>query len=247
MRAFVFGLIVGACACFAVLRIVDPPLAQPALVEPLPVRPPQAVGLEPNKPPSCPDVANVNLAHAKQPERKATPAQPAARDDGNSQAVPSAQVTVEKKSIQLEDLSEKAAAELCIQAERLRHQRELDAKADEPKDAGWAYSMEQLIRQHLESHVPADKYKILQLECRTTFCELRMEGTDKEGQALAEKVANDIPNQPWSDIARKGGGGGSNGDNWHAEYEWYRPPPNSNAACGLDNATSVAYCDRSKR
>ena len=179
MRAFVFGLIVGACACFAVLRIVDPPLAQPALVEPLPVRPPQAVGLEPNKPPSCPDVANVNLAHAKQPERKATPAQPAARDDGNSQAVPSAQVTVEKKSIQLEDLSEKAAAELCIQAERLRHQRELDAKADEPKDAGWAYSMEQLIRQHLESHVPADKYKILQLECRTTFCELRMEGSDK--------------------------------------------------------------------
>jgi hypothetical protein len=227
MRAFVFGVIVGACACFAVLRIVDPPLAQPAVVEPLPVRPTQGVDLEPNKPASCPDVANVTLVHSKQPEPKATAEQPAARDDGNSQSVPNAQVTVAPKPITLADLSEKDAAELCMHAQRLRQQRELAAKAAEPKDAGWAYSMEQLIRQHLESHVPADKYKILQLECRTTFCELRMEGTDKEGQAIAEKVANDIPNQPWSDIARKGGGGGSTGDKWHAEYEWYRPTTES--------------------
>lgn len=136
MRAFAFGLIVGACACFAVLRIFDPPLPQPAVVESLPVRPTQAVGLEPNKPPSCPDVANVTLAHSKQPEPKATPEPPAARDDGNSQSVPSAQATVAKKPIQLADLSEEAAGQLCIQAERLRHQRELAAKAAEPKDAG---------------------------------------------------------------------------------------------------------------
>lgn len=228
MRAFAFGLIVGACACFAVLRIVDPPLAQPALVEPLPVpstrRP---VDIEPNNPPSCPQVANVNLAHSKQPEPKATPEQPAARDDGVSQSVPSAQVTVAKKTITLADLSEMDAAQLCTEAQRLRHQRELAAKAAEPKDAGWAYSMEQLIRQHLESHVPADKYTKLQLECRTTFCELSMEGTDKEGLALVEKVANDIPNQPWSDIAQKGGGGGSAGDQWHLEREWYRPTTES--------------------
>jgi hypothetical protein len=227
MRAFVFGSIVGACACFAVLRIVDPPLAQPALVEPLPDRPTQAVELEPNQPPSCPDVPSVTLAHAKQPEPKATAEQPAARDDGNSQSVPSAPVTVAKKSITLADLTEEAAGQLCIQAERLRHQREQAAKAAEPKDAGWAYSMEQLIRQHLESHIPADKYKILQLECRTTFCELRMEGTDKEGLALVEKVANDIPNQPWSDIAQKGGGSGSAGDQWHLERDWYRPTTES--------------------
>lgn len=227
MRAFVFGSIVGACACLAVLRIVNPPLAQPAVVEPLPVRPTHAVDLEPNQTPSCPAVTSVNLVHSKQPEPKATAEQPAARDDGNSRSVPSGQITVAQKPITLADLSEKDAAELCTHAQRLRQQRELAAKAEEPKDAGWAYSMEQLIRQHLESHVPADKYTILQLECRTTFCELRMEGTDKEGQALAEKAASDIPNQAWSDIARKGGGGGSTGDKWHAEYEWYRPTTES--------------------
>src|SRR3990170_643529 len=103
MRAFVFGLIVGACACFAVLRIVDPPLAQPAMVEPLPLRPTQGVDLERNNPASCPDVARVTLAHSNQP---------AARDDGNSQSVPNAQVTVARKPIQLADLSEEAAAQL---------------------------------------------------------------------------------------------------------------------------------------
>lgn len=224
MRAFAFGLIVGACACFAVLRIVDRPVAQPTQNEPLPVPSSRPVGVEPNQAPSCPDVANVSLAQSKQLEPKTIAEPSAERDAGNPPLVPSGSVTVAQRPITLADLSEKDAGQLCMQAERLRHQREQAAKAAEPKDAGWAYSMEQLIRQHLESHVPADNYTKLQLECRTTFCELRMEGgTGKEGMALVEQVANDIPNQPWSDIAQKGGGSGSAGDQWHLEREWYRP------------------------
>lgn len=227
MRAFAVGLIVGACACFAVLRIVDPPRTQPAPVEPLPVSSTQPADIQPNNPASCPQVANVTLAHSKRPEPKTIVEPSPARDAGNTPLASGGQATVARKPITLADLSEQDAAQLCIQKERLRHQREQAAKAAEPKDAGWAYSMEQLIRQHLESHVPADQYKILQLECRTTFCELRMEGTAKEGLALVEKVANDIPNQPWSDIAQKGGGSGSAGDQWHLEREWYRPTTES--------------------
>lgn len=79
------------------------------------------------------------------------------------------------------------------------------------------------MRQHIEMHLPADKYTTLQIECRTTFCELRMEGARTEGKDLAEKVVQQIQFQDWSDIAQKGSGGGLEGETWYIEYSWFRP------------------------
>lgn len=79
------------------------------------------------------------------------------------------------------------------------------------------------MRQHVEANVPADEYTKLQIECRTTFCELKMAGTRAEGRTLADQVASDVALQPWSDVALNGSGGSSDGANWTIEYEFYRP------------------------
>ena len=87
--------------------------------------------------------------------------------------------------------------------------------------------MEMLIRQHIESHLPADKFKTFEIECRTTFCELTMTGTGTEERDIADRLAKEIAGQPWSDIAQKSSGGGSYAEGWHLEYEWYRPRTDS--------------------
>ncbi|MGH7179421.1 MAG: hypothetical protein ACREJC_18740 [Tepidisphaeraceae bacterium] len=79
------------------------------------------------------------------------------------------------------------------------------------------------MRQHIEMHLPVDKYTKLRVECRTTFCELRMEGTSTDGKELTDKVVQQIQQQEWSDIAeKKRSGSGSNGETWFIRYDWFR-------------------------
>jgi hypothetical protein len=141
----------------------------------------------------------------------------------DSQAQPTGLTLVTKKCLSVDNLSEQELAAISQRAYQLRQQREQAKKDAEPKDPGWAYSMEMLIRQHMESQLSADQYSKLDIQCRTTFCEMKMTGSGTEGLNSADRVAKEIARQPWSDIARKGGGSGSDGNGWHLEYEWYRP------------------------
>jgi hypothetical protein len=217
MKAFAFGLVVGALACFGVVKVADRQGAPDAAPEPL------IVGAA--TPSSCPDVHRESLA---------APAATSVRSAGGQSVVqlrttnqiPAAAPTgvpPEFGKDWIERLTERQAQELCTRANQLQAAREQGAKDAEPKDAGWAYPMEQLMRQHIEMHLPADKYTTLRVECRTTFCELRMEGASADGRELAEQVVQQIQHQPWSDIAQKGNGGGSSGESWHLHYDWIRP------------------------
>jgi hypothetical protein len=206
MKTFALGLIVGVLLCFAFIRFAGSDGAKNAVIEPAPANGTASVTAQPSEPLSCPEPPPIAEA--------AKPSPPPAV----------IQRVVEKRPIAIEALSEKEASELCVMAHQLRQKREQATRDAEPKDAGWAYPMEQLIQQHVQSLVPADQYSKLTIECRTTFCELKMESTTDAGIELADKAARTIPNQAWSDIAPKGSSRGADGKGtFHMRYEWYRP------------------------
>lgn len=223
MKAFAFGAVVGALVCFAAIRVMGPRVTQVTALEPLPAGPIGYVDSKPDQRASTPDtqVPVRSVEPTNNSERSAT------GEPADSQAPSSGLSLVNKRCISIEDLSEEDVRAIATRAYQLAQQRERAKKDAEPKDAGWAYSMEMLIRQHIESHLPADRYTSLKIECRTTFCQLNMTGTGAEARAIADRLAKEIPRQPWSDIAQKGAGGGSNGDAWHIDYEWYRPRTDS--------------------
>jgi hypothetical protein len=231
MKMFAFGVVVGAFAYFAIDRVAGPQVAENSEARPVqPVEPITSLNLQPDRLASCPDpsrpdVAPPVLASKRDIDPRAAVERPAAdqRANDTSQSPYSAPSPIRRTRIAIEDLSETEAFELCTRASMLQRQRERAKKDAEPKDAGWAYSMEQLMRQHVQSNVPADQYTKLQIECRSTFCELNMEGTGEEGRAFADKAASDITNEPWSDVTLKGQGGGSDGVTWKIQYEFYRP------------------------
>lgn len=82
--------------------------------------------------------------------------------------------------------------------------------------------MEQLIRTHIETYVPENSYTKLEIQCRTTFCELKMEGRDAESLDLVDKIAQEIAYQAWSDMVPWSHGGGSDSRSWHTHHEWRR-------------------------
>ena len=220
MKAFGSGLAIGALTCFVVIRTTDQdPTPSVNRVTT------SAVSKEatPTVNPSCAAGVDKDSAALSNNPARATerPASNATIASAPVPALPNASHEVRPDWI--ERLSEREADEVCTRAHQLRRAREQAAKDAEPKDVGWAYSMEQLIRQHTEMHLPADKYTKLQVECRTTFCEMRLEGPNLDDQTVAAEVLHQIPQQVWSDVVQKGYGSGSDGRAWYIEYEWFRP------------------------
>jgi hypothetical protein len=215
MKLFLFGIVVGALACFGVIRFVDRQV------------PPDAA---PERPISA--AAPERPIAAVAPERPIAAAGPAPASAADTGAVKSAAVglpsvepppaVANAPSNWIENLTEREASELCTYANRLQQAREQAVKDAEPKDAGWAYSMEQLMRQHIEMHVPADQYTKVKIECRTTFCELRMEGKKADSRELADTILQQIQFQDWSDIVQQEAGTGSSEEGWHLDYNWLR-------------------------
>jgi hypothetical protein len=217
MKAFVFGVVVGAVACFSVIRVMDPRVGRDAA--------PERLLAGSAAPSSYRDIGPARAAASAETLGGSAEGQSGVEIPALDRSLNATPPSVPSKAGKdwMQQLTEQEASELCTRASQLRQAREQTAKDAEPKDAGWAYSMEQLIRQHIEMHLPADKYTKLLVECRTTFCELRMEGSSTDGGELAEKVVQQIQHQEWSDIAQKGSGGGSNGETWYVEYDWFRP------------------------
>lgn len=232
MKTFAFGLIIGALLCYGVLESMNSGVSSST------AHSASVVSSSPSDPmESCVQVARPQLAISSAPDANVAPNRLPSPSDvdandisGHSSSAMNIQMpaaapmtNAEAGANWINTLSEQQAGEICTRAHQLRQERERAAKDSEPKDAGWAYSMEQLMRQHIEMHLPADKYTELQVECRTTFCELRMEGASVDGQDLADQVAREIQHQDWSDVVQGMSGGGSDAGKWYVDYEWFRP------------------------
>lgn len=231
MRAFAFGVVVGALVCFAGIRVTGLGGAQTASPESM---------LHASPPAS--DIVST-LTEAGEPESSAT-----AEMDPPAAAGPSAnQVeSLETPAIEILTFDERTGSliasesgsspgQRCISLEgliaadirsiesSLQYRREEDKKKAEPKDESWAYPTEMMIRQYIESRMLADQYKSLEVDCRTTYCLVQLTGAGEKNRLLADELAKEISSQPWSDIALKGYGRNGHEDDWHVYYEWFRP------------------------
>lgn len=217
MKSFAFGLIVGAGACYAVMRLISPPVAQNAGIEQVVLHPGAPMDSQSSTSPSCPEVSKEVSKEPKAAVRSVD------RPPGNSQSDTPVATTVVHRRISIDDVSEEEANQFCGEVFNRERQRERDKKDGEPKDAAWAYAMEQLLRQHMESGLAANQYTKLRIDCRTTFCEMRIEGVGDKNQKLAAQLAQEVAKQSWSDMIDRGHTTTANGNTWSTSHEWFRP------------------------
>jgi hypothetical protein len=206
-------------ACFAVIRISDTKPAVKSEASTADVMPPLAGQVQTM---SCSESSREpqtesHLTNVTVEQNTSTAAKELEVARADAQHTPSDRAKF------IGELSENEASEICSRAAVLQQNRERAKKDAEPKDAAWAYSMEMLIRQHVESQIASDEYTKLEIQCRTTFCELSIEGKEQEAQDRVSRVLQEVERQSWSDIVQWGSGGGSDQNGWHLHQEWHRP------------------------
>jgi hypothetical protein len=75
------------------------------------------------------------------------------------------------------DAADDAAIEKFCQDFLLRTTREAYAqKQAEPKDIGWAYATEELLRQFVAAHRRSASFRLTKVDCRTTYCQIEATG-----------------------------------------------------------------------
>ena len=102
----------------------------------------------------------------------------------------------------------------CMKLASLQSERELAARDAEPRDAGWADPMEQLLRQHLTAKLAKHPVERLDIACKTTFCEIKASGPIGESHEAFQRVSQEIASEPWADMESGGGGSSSDGIRW---------------------------------
>jgi len=80
---------------------------------------------------------------------------------------------------------------------------------NEERDLAWAYGAEQAIRQYLATHKAASSFEIVQVECRTSFCEVEAIGYADEAWSWWIQIGQDVVSQPWSEFESSASSGGS--------------------------------------
>jgi hypothetical protein len=142
-----------------------------------------------------PQEANHNVA----PAVTDTSAQPQASARKNSPPS-AAPLTAEQQ--------ERAACRAVWERRRAREREALEA---EPKDAAWAYPMEQKLREYLTQKLQSGRLEVLGIDCKTTFCEIKAlvlypEGSGEFTEAVSDFNAaiSDINGKPWNDFRGMG-------------------------------------------
>ena len=62
----------------------------------------------------------------------------------------------------------------------------------EPRDEGWAYTMEADLQNSMVTETSMGKFKVEHVECRTTICEVRVSGSGDQADAV-RNWSNAIP------------------------------------------------------
>ena len=88
----------------------------------------------------------------------------------------------------------------CIALAERRHAREQATLDAEPKDPTWAYSMEQKVREYLTHRLAASQIEVIGIDCKTTFCEIRVQGFAPEARAEFNAAMKAAPQSSWNDF-----------------------------------------------
>jgi hypothetical protein len=83
------------------------------------------------------------------------------------------------------------------------------ALADEPRDESWAYFTEQAVEQYLAQHPDISQFTVEYIECRSTVCQIGVEGFDESTGPTWQRILYDMRQQPWSEFGQVGSSSGS--------------------------------------
>lgn len=81
-----------------------------------------------------------------------------------------------------------------------RFDREQLARNKETKDPNWAYSMEQKVREYTSRTLRQDLLPVVEIDCRTTFCDVKAEGSGLEASEQFQEALAALPQQSWNDF-----------------------------------------------
>jgi hypothetical protein len=88
----------------------------------------------------------------------------------------------------------------CIALAERRHAREQAILEAEPKDPTWAYSMEQKVREYMTRRLAASQTEVTGIDCKTTFCEIKVQGFAPEARAEFDAAMKAAPQSSWNDF-----------------------------------------------
>jgi hypothetical protein len=92
---------------------------------------------------------------------------------------------------------ERAACNALSERRLAREQAALDA---EPKDAAWAYPMEQKLREYVTQTLVSGQLEVIGIDCRTTFCEIKALLLDPEGSTEFNNAISGARGKSWNDF-----------------------------------------------
>ena len=115
-----------------------------------------------------------------------------------------------------------------------KQERENAARAAESKDINWAYEMEQLLGQFIAAHPKARTIQISDIDCRTSFCEIKAIGHPKSRTAF-HAVIDQARNEPWSTFGNRHLGSTSRDDGQREFHAIIRRTPASTTTISAEN------------
>jgi hypothetical protein len=80
------------------------------------------------------------------------------------------------------------------------HAAEQVARAYEPKDPAWAYPTEQKLREYLSRRFKTIPIEVTEIDCRTTFCEIKAQGFVPEGAQEFQTALGQVGKESWNDF-----------------------------------------------
>ena len=74
----------------------------------------------------------------------------------------------------------------------------------ESEDYAWSHFTEQALRHFLGAHAEIIYFDVINIECRTSLCEIQAFGVDNSTVPRWAKILHDLRNQPWSEFGQVG-------------------------------------------
>ena len=74
----------------------------------------------------------------------------------------------------------------------------------EPRDESWSYFTEQAVEQYLARHADISGFTVDFIECRSTICQIGVEGFNESTGPIWQQILLDMRQQPWYEFGQVG-------------------------------------------
>jgi hypothetical protein len=204
MRMFLVGLVCGALLCAIAVAWLE--RAQPSSVAAAEVA---AQSTEQHRDAACSDPVSLSpridgrqtrqVSDATLADADSRPSPTASAGRGDPAAPDASQCTITDANVD----------EIFRMASKHQSDREMRSLQSEPRDPVWSAAMEQQVREAVARHALGDRFRLSQVECKTLFCDVKVElplSDAQEGVEAFRKVTAEVAEDLDMPIGSSGSG-----------------------------------------